>query len=304
MTNQANKINTMETRASSLLSVIVPVYNESHGVKSFYDRLHPVLSGLEYDYEVIFIDDGSHDDTNCALSEIQLNHDHITTLELSRNFGKEIAVTAGLDHARGDLAIIIDADLQDPPELIPQMVQKWEEGYEVVYARRTSRKGESIIRKVATYLYYRILQRSTSLKIPPDTGDFQLLDRAAIDAIKQLHEHHRYMKGLFAWIGYKQTGIEYERDPRYSGSSNWGFWKLWNFAIEGITSFTTSPLRIATYFGLFTASISFLFGLNIFFLLLYISKNTLRDLFRFPSLSSSILNLSVIHFERLFFTNG
>ena len=253
----------MNHKNKLLISIIVPVYNESHGLKDFHDRLHPVLSELDHENEIIFINDGSGDDTSNKLSKLQLTHTNITTIELSRNFGKEVAVTAGLDYAHGDAAIIIDADLQDPPELIPRMIQKWKEGYEVVYARRTKRKGETVIRKIASYIYYRILQHSTPLHIPEDTGDFQLLDRVVIDAIKLVKERHRYMKGLFAWVGYNQTGIEYDRDPRHSGTTSWGFWKLWNFAIEGITSFTTSPLKVATYFGLVTAASSFVFGINI-----------------------------------------
>ena len=181
----------------------------------------------------------------------------VAIIDLSRNFGKEIALTAGLDHARGDAVVVIDADLQDPPELIPELVAKWQEGYDVVYARRTARDGETLLKKTTAKLFYRFIQGINRVKIPADTGDFRLLSRRAVDALKQLRETHRFMKGLFAWIGYPQVAVSYRRDPRFAGKTKWNYWQLWNFALEGITSFTITPLKIATYVGLFTACGSF-----------------------------------------------
>ncbi len=189
----------------------------------------------------------------------------VAIIDLSRNFGKEIALTAGLDHARGDAVIVIDADLQDPPELIPELVAKWQEGYDVVYARRTARDGETLLKKTTAKLFYRFIQGINRVKIPADTGDFRLLSRRAVDALKQLRETHRFMKGLFAWIGFPQVAVNYRRDPRFAGKTKWNYWQLWNFALEGITSFTITPLKIATYVGLFTACGSFAYALFVIY---------------------------------------
>jgi glycosyltransferase involved in cell wall biosynthesis len=182
-------------------------------------------------------------------------------VDLSRNFGKEIAMTAGMDHARGDAVVVIDADLQDPPELIPEMIRHWQDGYDVVYAKRTSRAGESALKKVTAYLYYRTIGKLSRVKIPADAGDFRLLSRRAVDALAGLREQHRFMKGLFAWIGYPQKAIPYERHARHDGKTKWNFRSLWSFAIEGITSFSIMPLKVATYVGVATAFGAFLFGL-------------------------------------------
>ena len=194
---------------------------------------------------------------------LQNIHEHdrrVAIVDLSRNFGKEIALTAGLDNAKGDAIVVIDADLQDPPELISELIKYWRQGYDVVYAKRTRRDGESVLKKVTSYGFYRILQRMSRVKIPEDTGDFRLLSRKAVDALKQLREQHRFMKGLFTWIGYAQKAVPYRRDPRHSGVTKWNYWRLWNFALEGITSFTIAPLKVATYLGLLTAFGAFIFG--------------------------------------------
>jgi glycosyltransferase involved in cell wall biosynthesis len=182
----------------------------------------------------------------------------VAVIDLSRNFGKEIAMTAGLDHARGDAVVVIDADLQDPPELIPELVRRWGEGFDVVYARRTARDGETFVKKATAKLFYRAIQFLSRVKIPADTGDFRLLSRRAVEALKLLRERHRFMKGLFAWIGYPQVAVYYHRDPRFAGKTKWNYWHLWNFALEGITSFSIGPLKIATYVGLLTAFASFI----------------------------------------------
>ncbi|HHH48218.1 MAG TPA: glycosyltransferase, partial [Gammaproteobacteria bacterium] len=246
-----------------LLSVIVPVYNEQEVLGEFYRRLAEVLAGIEARAEIVFVNDGSDDYSLVRLQELQADDKRIAILDLSRNFGKEIAMTAGLDHARGDAVIIIDVDLQDPPELIPRMIEEWRHGFDVVYAQRRSRAGESALKKTTAALFYRLMQRISRVQIPVDTGDFRLLSRRAVDALAGLRERHRFMKGLFAWIGYPQKAIHYDRDPRHDGESKWSYLALWNFALEGITSFSTLPLKVATYLGMITALGAFLYGLFI-----------------------------------------
>jgi len=257
-----NNIPPLESPGSPpLLTIVVPVYNEEAVLGEFYDRLSKVLDQLALRREIIFVNDGSDDVTPVLIREWKRNDPSIALIDLSRNFGKEIAMTAGLDHAHGDAVIVIDADLQDPPELIPQLLEHWRAGYDVVYAVRNSRKGESWLKKLTAYGFYRIMGRVAP--VPPDTGDYRLLSRRAVQALNQLRERHRFMKGLFTWIGYRQIGVSYERDPRHAGVSKWNYWKLWNFALEGISSFTTLPLRAATYIGLLTACGAFLYGLEI-----------------------------------------
>jgi len=184
-------------------------------------------------------------------------------VDLSRNFGKEIALTAGIDHAKGDSVVVIDADLQDPPELIPELVEHWKEGYDVVYAKRVARAGERAIKKATAHTFYRVMNKVSKLKLPEDTGDFRLMSRRAVDSLKELREHHRFMKGLFAWIGYRQKAVTYKRDARYAGQSKWNYWSLWNFALEGITSFTTVPLLAASYLGLLTSLTAFIYAVYV-----------------------------------------
>jgi glycosyltransferase involved in cell wall biosynthesis len=236
--------------------VVVPAYNEEEGLSEFHRRITAVLESLDVDWEVLYVNDGSSDGTLSVMSGF--NDPRVAIIDLSRNFGKEIAMTAGLDHARGDAVVVIDADLQDPPELIPELVKKWREGFDVVYARRTAREGETFVKKATAKLFYRSIQFLSRVKIPPDTGDFRLLSRRAVEALKLLREQHRFMKGLFAWIGYPQVAVYYRRDPRFAGKTKWNYWHLWNFALEGITSFSIGPLKIATYVGLLTAFASFI----------------------------------------------
>ena len=246
-----------------ILSVVVPAYNEEEVLPEFHRRLTGVLEKLSFFSEILYVNDGSSDET---LKVIKDFHDpRVAVIDLSRNFGKEIALTAGLDHARGEAVVVIDADLQDPPELIPELVEKWREGYDVVYARRSHRDGESFLKKASAKLFYRIIQGVSRVKIPEDTGDFRLLSRRAVESLKQLRESHRFMKGLFTWIGFPQIAVNYRRDPRFAGQTKWNYWQLWNFALEGFTSFTITPLKIATYLGLLTSVASFSWALFVIY---------------------------------------
>jgi glycosyltransferase involved in cell wall biosynthesis len=233
------------------LSVVVPCYNEEEVLPEFHRRLSAVLNSLGADWEILYVNDGSTDGTLRVVEGVA--DPRVAIIDLSRNFGKEIAMTAGLDYARGDAVVLIDADLQDPPELIPELVQKWREGFDVVYARRTVREGETMLKKATAKLFYRAMQSLSRVRIPEDTGDFRLLSRRAVEALKLLGEQHRFMKGLFAWIGYPQVAVYYRRNPRFAGQTKWNYWKLWNFAIEGVTSFSIAPLKIGTYLGLVIA---------------------------------------------------
>lgn len=248
------------TVSKSLLSVVVPAYNEEEVIPVFHERLVAVLESLDMDGEIVYVNDGSTDETMKVLQSIREQDQRVAIVDLSRNFGKEIALTAGLDNARGDAVVVIDADLQDPPELISELIKYWRQGYDVVYAKRNQRDGESLFKKATSYGFYRIIQSVSRIKIPEDTGDFRLLSRRAVDALKQLREQHRFMKGLFAWIGYPQKAVSYRRDPRHAGETKWNYWQLWNFALEGITSFTIAPLKAATYLGLLAALGAFVFG--------------------------------------------
>jgi glycosyltransferase involved in cell wall biosynthesis len=245
------------------LSVVVPAYNEEDVLPEFHKRLTDILATLPFPCEILYVNDGSSDTTLDVMKSFR--DPRVAVIDLSRNFGKEIALTAGLDHARGEAIVVIDADLQDPPELIPELVARWRDGYDVVYARRTARDGESFLKKSSAKLFYRFIQGVSRVRIPEDTGDFRLLSRRAVEALKQLRETHRFMKGLFAWIGYPQIAVNYRRDPRFAGKSKWNYWQLWNFALEGITSFTINPLKIATYLGLMTAVGSFTFALFVIY---------------------------------------
>lgn len=249
---------------NALISIVVPFYNEESVIAAFHERLVSVLQGLKCRFEILYINDGSSDATVDVLKKLPAGPALVRILNLSRNFGKEIAMTAGFDHAHGDAVIVIDADLQDPPEIIPEFIQWWEDGYDVVYGQRIARHGETAMKKATAKAFYRVMRYlSGRVTIPEDTGDFRLLSRQAVDALIKLREKHRFMKGLFAWIGFRQKSVLYQRDARYAGETKWNYWQLWNFSLEGITSFTTGPLRVATYFGFTTASLSFAYGLYI-----------------------------------------
>ncbi|MGD0104397.1 MAG: glycosyltransferase family 2 protein [Rhodopila sp.] len=240
------------------ISVIVPAYNEASGLDDFHRRLTRALVALD-SWEVVYVNDGSTDSTLSAMEALQRTDDRVGLVSLSRNFGKEIAITAGLDHAAGDAVVVIDADLQDPPELIPELIAHWRTGFDMVYAKRRSRAGESLLKRGTAAVFYRLMQRLGDLKLPENTGDFRLMSRRVVDAVRQLREQHRFMKGLFAWVGYPTTFVLYDREARCSGVSKWSYWKLWNLALEGITSFTVMPLKMATYAGLGVALLSMLY---------------------------------------------
>jgi glycosyltransferase involved in cell wall biosynthesis len=246
------------------LTVVVPAHNESAGLREFHARLAAVFDTLDLHCSVLYVDDGSRDDTWQVMEGLRAGDVRVATLKLSRNFGKELALTAGLDATDADAVVVIDADLQDPPELIVQFVAAWREGYDVVYGTRSSRAGESGAKKFTAAAFYRVMERMSHTPVPRDTGDFRLLSRRAVDALKRVRERQRFMKGLFAWVGFRQKAIVYERDPRFAGDSKFNYWRLWNFALEGITSFSTVPLRMATYVGLLTAFAAFAFGVFVF----------------------------------------
>jgi len=242
------------------ISVVAPVHNEAPGLAEFFARLIPVLDGLGTSYEIICVDDGSSDDSLERLLELREPIPALKVLSLSRNFGKDVAVSAGFDYARGAAVVPIDADLQDSPELIGRMVAKWREGYDVVYATRGRRAGESWFRRITARYFYRVLDRITDIPIPHDTGDFRLLDRRVVDVLVRLPERTRFMKGLFAWVGFKQTALMFDREPRHTGASKWSYWRLWNFALDAITSFSSLPLRVWSYAGFVIALFSFLYA--------------------------------------------
>lgn len=244
-----------------LLSVVVPVYNEESSINPFYIRLRKALANTPVGLEIIFIDDGSIDQTALVLSQLHKKDKRVKILGLSRNFGKDIALSAGLDYANGDLIVPIDVDLQDPPELITTLIDKQKEGYDVVLAKRTHRDGESFLKLLSARLFYRSIGKITRLSIPENVGDFRLITKQVLETLKQLPERHRFMKGLFAWVGYKQTVVPYVRESRKTGTTKWNYWKLWNFAIDGVTSFSSLPLRIWTYIGGGVAFIAFAYAL-------------------------------------------
>ena len=243
-----------------LISVLIPAYNEEEVLDMLMERLGKLAADQpKYNWEFMFVNDGSRDRTLEIIKQYAERDTRVSYINLSRNFGKETAMIAGFDHVRGDAVVNIDADLQDPPELIPQMIRYWEDGYDDVFARRRSRAGESFVKKLTSQVYYKVLQRSTRIPIQIDTGDFRLLDRRCIDALKQFRESERYTKGMFSWIGYKKKEILYDRDPRAAGTTKWNYGKLVNLAIDGITSFTTAPLRVSTYVGFVVSVIAFVY---------------------------------------------
>ena len=230
------------------ISIIIPSYNEEETLQLLYNRLMPILNNIQnYSFEVLFVNDGSKDNTLDIIRKLREKDSRISYIDFSRNFGKEIAMMAGMDYAKGDAIIFMDADLQDPPELIPELVKYWEQGYDDVYARRKSRQGETFFKKITSKAYYKILQKLTKVEIQQDTGDFRLLDKRCVNALKKMRESQRNSKSMFSWIGYKKKEVLFDREPRVAGKTKWNYMKLVDLAIDGITSFTTSPLRLATY---------------------------------------------------------
>lgn len=270
------------------ISILIPAYNEAPVLDKLMARLGNLANDVkDYEFEFLFVNDGSRDKTLEMIREYAEKDHRVSYINLSRNFGKEIGMIAGLDHVRGDATVIIDADLQDPPELIPQMIALWEEGYDDVYAKRKSREGESWLKKFTSKMYYKTLQSVTRIPIQEDTGDFRLLDRRVVEALKQFRESQRNTKAMFSWVGFYKKEILYDRDPRAAGETKWNYPKLINLAIDGITSFTTAPLRISTFLGFAVSLIAFIY-------LVYLVVRTIlfgSDLSGYPSMMAVILFL-------------
>ena len=264
---------TLEKRKISLVS---PFYNEEKGVQAFFNRINEVFASLadRYDLEVIAINDGSRDQTFEELVKAKANNDYLTVVDLSRNFGKEAAISAGLDFATGDAVIPIDSDLQHPPEVIIELIEKWEEGAEVVLAKRVDRETDRPIQKLTANYFYKLHNRISDIDIPADVGDFRLMDRKVVEALKTLPETRRFMKGLFAWVGFRTTMVEYKVAPREHGTTSFNTWKLWNFALEGITSFSSAPLRVWTYLGCAVSALSFVYAAYLLIKTLFFGADT------------------------------
>ena len=242
------------------VSIIIPCHNESGNLATLYARVCAVMDEAGEPWEMICVNDGSGDDTLLQLIALHHQDRRVRVIDLSRNFGKEAALTAGLDAARGEAAIPLDADLQDPPELIPELLAQWREGFDVVNAVRLSREGESWLKRASAHVFYRIINRMSDVEIPPDTGDFRLLSRPVLDALQTLPERRRFMKGLFAWVGFRSTNVYYHRAPRHAGKTTWNYWRLWNLAVEGVTSFSQVPLQLAAYLGFVVSLLAFLYA--------------------------------------------
>lgn len=278
-----------------IISILVPCYNEKVVLNQFYQRLSQVITNIpQYDFQFMFINDGSKDRTLDIMRELHEKDGRVSYVNLSRNFGKEIAMIAGIDYLTGDAAIIMDADLQDPPELIPEMISWWEKGYQDVSAKRRSRAGESFFKKWSSHAFYTILQKMSSIPMQRNVGDFRLLDKQCLNALRLMRESQRYTKGLFSWIGFEKKEVLFDRDARAAGKTKWNYWKLFNLAIEGITSFTIAPLRASAFVGCILAFIALLY-------MLFIVLRTLicgEDVPGYPSLVSIILFIGGI---QLFF---
>ncbi|MCC7281407.1 MAG: glycosyltransferase family 2 protein [Acetobacteraceae bacterium] len=283
--------------AAPELSVVVPAYNEQEVLGAFHARLAAALGPLGLAWEVVYVNDGSRDATLATMLSLRAADPRAAVVNLSRNFGKEIALTAGLDHARGtEAVVVIDADLQDPPEVIAELVAVWREGVDVVYAQRSVRHGEGVVKRATAAAFYRLMQRvGGRVVLPKDTGDFRLMSRRAVDALLRLREQHRFMKGLFAWIGFPARAVLYERAPRAAGTTKWNWWKLWNLSLEGITSFTVGPLKLATYLGLLTACGAVLYALQVIVKTLVLGA----DVPGYPSLMTVVLFLGGVQLMTL-----
>jgi len=249
-----------------LISIVIPVFNEEGNIPILYERLSAVLKKMDYDYELVYVNDGSTDRSLSLLRSVVQQDSHVKILDFSRNFGHQLAVTAGLDHCHGDCAVIIDADLQDPPELIVELVRKWDDGYQVVYAQRVKRKGEPFLKVTTAKVFYRLLKRLANVDIPLDTGDFRLIDRQVIENLKVMPERNRFIRGMVSWIGFRQTSVAYVRQERLSGKTKYQWFKMIKFALTGLTSFSLVPLQLASYFGFLVSGLSFLAGLYTLYL--------------------------------------
>ncbi|HET6847130.1 MAG TPA: glycosyltransferase family 2 protein [Anaerolineales bacterium] len=239
-------------------SIVAPVYNEAESLPQFYQRVSTVMQKLREPWELLLVDDGSTDGSTDAILALAKKDAHVRPVIFARNFGHQIAITAGWDYARGDAVVIIDADLQDPPEAIPELVEKWKAGYEVVYGTRAEREGESWFKRLSASIFYRLIYRITDVRIPVDTGDFRLMDRKVVEVLKSMPERHRFPRGMSAWVGFRQIGVSYKRSPRFAGVTKYPFSKMLLLALNAITSFSYFPLQVATYFGFFSAGLAIL----------------------------------------------
>nr|MDD3719887.1 glycosyltransferase family 2 protein [Candidatus Gracilibacteria bacterium] len=253
------------------ISFILPIYNESGNIKELYSRIINTINNLSCEYELVFINDASKDNSLDLLIELSNSDKNVKTLNFSRNFGHQIAITAGLDYANGDIVVIMDTDLQDPPEIIPEMLAKYNEGYKVIYAKRRTRK-DSFFKKITAKMFYRILRKLSNIDIPLDTGDFRMMDRDVVEQMKKIREHSRFMRGITSWIGFKQTFVEFDRDERKYGVTNYPLSKMLKFALDGITSFSYKPLKIATYTGFMTSFFAFVYALYIVISYFFLGK--------------------------------
>ncbi len=242
-----------------MFSVVVPVYNEEKVLPEMYRRLHAVMEGLGEPYEIIFVNDGSSDRTFAILNQICEQDRNIRIIDFAKNFGHQTAITAGMDYADGQAVVVIDADLQDPPEVIPQMICLWQEGYDVVYGKRNERKGETLFKKLSASLFYRVMRKMTDVDIPLDTGDFRLIDRKVCNALKSIKERNRYVRGIISWLGFKQIGVAFAREERYAGETKYPLKKMVKFAFDAITSFSFKPLKLSSYLGMLLSFFSFLY---------------------------------------------
>lgn len=279
----------MQTRIlteKKTISILVPCYNEEDVLHEFYNRTVAVIDEIyDYNFQFVFVNDGSKDHTIDIMRELREKDTRVCYIDLSRNFGKEIAMIAGIDYLIGNAAIIMDADLQDPPEMIPEMISYWEQGYNDVCAKRRSRAGESFLKKWSSHMFYCVLQKVSNISIQTDVGDFRLLDRQCLESLRIMRESQRYTKGLFSWIGFEKKEILFDRDARIAGKTKWNYWKLINLAIEGLTSFTIAPLRLASFVGCFLALVAMIY-------MVYVIIKTLLyggDVAGYPSLITVVL---------------
>jgi glycosyltransferase involved in cell wall biosynthesis len=280
--------------ACPVFSVVVPVFNEAEGLREFHRRLSGVMERLGT-WEVIYVNDGSTDASLAILSALHGGDPNVAVINLARNFGKEVAMTAGLDHVAGEAVVVIDADLQDPPEVIEALAAEWRAGHDVVYAQRRTRDGETWLKTATATAFYRVMERVGHVRLPRNTGDFRLMSRRVVEAVVSLREHHRFMKGLFAWVGFPSKAVLYDRAPRHAGTSKWNYWRLWNLALEGVTSFTMAPLRIATYVGLAVSVLALVYGVIVVTRALLFGS----DVAGYPSLLTVILFLGGVQIMTL-----
>ncbi|MFM2303851.1 MAG: hypothetical protein RLZZ135_1261 [Cyanobacteriota bacterium] len=272
-------------------SLVIPVYNEESTIPTLYQRISRVMDELDDTSELILINDGSRDRTLELLRELYDRDDRIAYLSLARNFGHQVAVTAGLNYVQGKVIIVMDGDLQDPPELIPEMLVLWQQGYQIVYAQRTKRLHENWFKRFCAYAFYRLLQQLADVDIPTDTGDFCLMDRVVVDLLNHMPERNRYIRGLRSWVGFKQTALKFDRDSRFAGDVKYTFAKSWALAINGLVAFSTLPLRLSTYLGLFSALVALVMAMLVFYWRFFTPNSTLTG---FAAIAIAIFFLGAV----------